>query len=151
MRMISLIYVSRSLIARCAQQEEIDSIVSGSMARNAQLAVRGALIYTERHFGQLLEGPEMAVDELMSSIAHDPRHDCVTIIERKPIDCYRFPNWGLAYWGTASYMDRRIATVLNKLEAPAMAEKTAELYKLMRMLAQESTKQRAPIGRPSSS
>ncbi len=151
MRMISLIYVSRSLIARGAQQVEIGSIVNGSTARNGHLAVRGALIYTERHFGQLLEGPDVAVDELMASIAHDPRHECVTVIERKPIDGYRFPAWGLAYWGTASYMDHRIASVLNKQESVAMAEKTAELYKLMRMLAQESAKQQAPIGRPSSS
>ena len=111
--------------------------------------MRGALICTEQHFAQLLEGPEAAIDELMLSIGSDPRHDRVTIIERKPIDGYRFVDWDLAYWGSASYMDRKIAAVLEKQATETITSETAQLYDLMQLLARESHKQHRPIGRPS--
>ncbi|KKC23791.1 blue light sensor protein [Sphingomonas sp. SRS2] len=146
---ISLIYVSHSLIAREAQEAEIDSIVTGSVERNARLGVRGALLFTEQHFAQLLEGPETAVEEVMERIIEDPRHDQITIIERKPIDGYRFPDWSIVYWGNASYMDRKIATVLHKQDALNQAGQTAQLYELIQRMAQGSHDRDAPIGRPS--
>lgn len=147
--LMSLIYVSHSLIQPDARQEEIGNIVSESTERNARLGVRGALLFTEGHFAQLLEGPEATVDQVMASILKDPRHDQVSIIERKPIDGYRFPDWGLAYWGNASYMDRKIATVLQKQDAANRAGQTAQLFELIQRLAQESHEQNRPIGKPS--
>lgn len=146
---ISLIYISHSVIARTTQKNEIDNIVTGSIERNARLRIRGALLFTEKHFAQLLEGPESAVEELMASIMRDPRHDHVTIIERRPIDGYRFPDWGLAYWGNASYMDRKIASILYKRDLVNQVGQTAQLFELIHRLAQESYDQKAPIGRPS--
>lgn len=146
---VSLIYVSRSLIVRSEEVRQIDAIVAGSIERNAQLGVRGALLFTERHFAQLLEGPEQAVDELMASIERDSRHERVTVIERKPIDGYRFPDWGLAYWGSASYMDLKIAGVLDKRNSAPLAHQTIQIYDLMRLLAQESRDGKGPVGRRS--
>lgn len=145
----SLIYVSRSLISRSAQQTEIEAIVSTSTERNARLAVRGALIFTEQHFAQLLEGPEAAIDELMLRIGRDPRHDRVIVIERKPIDSYHFADWGLAYWGSASYMDQKISAVLDRQDPVMLKNDTRLLYTLIRLLARESQEQNGPIGRPS--
>lgn len=146
---VSLIYVSRSLLELPVQAGEIDHIVSGSIERNGRLGVRGALIFTERHFGQLLEGPAAAVDELMVSIGADRRHEQVTVIERRPIDGYRFPDWGLAYWGDATYMDLQVARLLEKADAPSRSEQTADLFSLIQRLARESHRQQAPIGKPS--
>ena len=146
---ISLIYVSHGLIALSAQEREIDRIVEGSIDRNARLEVRGALLFTEQHFAQLLEGPEAAVDELMLSIARDDRHERVTVIERKPIDGYRFPDWGLAYWGNASYVDLKIAAILDKHDAAYLNHQTNQIYDLMRLLAQERQDGGPPIGRRS--
>ena len=64
-RSISLIYISGSLIPRPAHDTEIADIVGGSVTRSQRLAVRGAMIFTEGHFPQLLEEPDAGVDELM--------------------------------------------------------------------------------------
>lgn len=146
----SLIYVSRSRLIIPTQAAEIDRIVAGSIDRNAGLQVRGALIFTERHFAQLLEGPPAAIEELMVSIRRDERHESVTVIEDRPIDGYRFPDWSLAYWGDASYMDQHVARVLDKADALTRTQQTANLYELMQKLAQASQDQDGPIGRPSS-
>lgn len=147
--LFSLIYVSRSLVELPDQVEEIDKIVTGSIERNAKLNVRGALLFTEQHFAQLLEGPEPAIEELMASINRDPRHEQVTVIERRPIDSYRFADWGLAYWGDATYMDLRVARVLEKSDAISRSEHSLGLYQLIQRLARESHRQQAPIGKPS--
>lgn len=146
----SLIYVSRSRLLLPSQAEEIDRIVSGSIERNSRLEVRGALIFTERHFAQILEGPAPAVDELMDSIGRDWRHEAVTVIEDKAIDGYRFPDWSLAYWGDAGYMDQHVARVLDKADALSRSQQTANLFELMQKLAQASQDHDGPIGRPSS-
>ncbi|KQX19260.1 MULTISPECIES: BLUF domain-containing protein [unclassified Sphingomonas] len=146
----SLIYVSRSRLQLPSQAEEIDRIVSGSIERNARLEVRGALIFTERHFAQLLEGPPGSIAELMDSIRRDWRHESVTVIENKPIDGYRFPDWSLAYWGDASYMDQHVARVLDKADALNRTQQTTDLYELLQKLAQASHDQDGPVGRPSS-
>jgi len=145
----SLIYVSRSRLRMPTQADEIDRIVACSVERNTALQVRGALIFTERHFAQLLEGPPFAIAELMDSIRRDGRHEAVTVIEERPIDGYRFPEWSLAYWGDASYMDQHVARVLDKVDALNRTQQTATIYELLQRLAQASQDRDGPIGRPS--
>lgn len=145
----SLIYVSRSRLILPDQAGEVDRIVAASTERNAALRVRGALIFTERHFAQILEGPGAALDELMESIGHDPRHEQVTVIDRRAIDGYRFQDWSLAYWGDAGYMDNQVARVLAKADALTRSEHTADLFTLLQTLSRESHREHRPIGRPS--
>ena len=145
----SLIYISRSRLAMPAQASEIDRIVAGSVARHAMLGIRGALIFTERHFAHLIEGPSASIDELMEDVMADPRHEQVTIIDRRPIGGYRFPDWTLAYWGDSGYMDEQVARVLEKVGGVRQAHRTEHLSKLIQKLAHERHKQNSPIGRPS--
>lgn len=145
----SLIYVSRSRLILPVQAGEIDRIVAGSIERNARLGICGALIFTERHFAQLLEGPQASIDELMDDIMVDPRHEQVTVIERAAIDGYRFMNWSLAYWGDAGFIDQKIAHILEKADKIRRTDQTGDLFALIQRLAQERRKQDGPIGRPS--
>lgn len=145
-RFISLIYVSRSVIPRSEHDKELEAIVSGSITRNIGLAVRGVLIFTEGHFAQLLEGPEAGVDELMASIERDRRHEQVTVIERKPIDGYRFPDWGLAYWGNAAYVNGKLASILDERRNVILTQETRQIFELMRELAAASKAEGKPIG-----
>lgn len=147
--LLSLIYVSRSRLELPAQANEVDRIVQGSTERNAGLGVRGALIFTERHFAQILEGTGDAIDELMESIMRDPRHERVTVLERRPIDSYHFPGWNLAYWGDASYMDGHVERIMAKSDALGREHQTADLSALMQLLSRESHRRRKPVGRPS--
>jgi len=145
---ISLIHVSRRTSLRTVRKAEMDELIAGWSERNAKLRIRGALLVTSHHVAQILEGPGEAVDRLLAVTQQDPRLEDVTVIERRPIDGYRFTDWCFAYWGTASYMDQKIAAVLDKRDALNRTSETAELFKLMQMLARESNKQDGPIGRP---
>lgn len=110
----SLLYVSKTLLQFPAGGAEVAKIVEGSLARNANLGVTGALISTGQHFAQVLEGKQAAVDELMASISTDPRHMKVKIIRVVEED-RRFPDWALAYSGMAGVVDRHIAPLFSPL------------------------------------
>lgn len=143
---ISLIYISRCRSRQAVEKAQLDELVAGWAERNAALGVRGALLVTNHHLAQILEGPDEAVDRLMADIRRDPRHERVTVIERRPIDGYRFTDWCFAYWGTATYMDQKVAAVLEKQDAMNRTGETVELFDLMRLLARESHVRHGPIG-----
>ena len=148
---VSLIFVSRRTSDRAVTKAHMEEVVTRLAERNARIGVRGTLLVTGRHAAQIIEGPEDQVDRLMAAIREDPRHEDVTVIERKPIDGYRFADWCFGYWGDATYMDQKISAVLEKRGAAALAGDTAQLYDLMRLLARESLKQQGPIGIPPAS
>ncbi len=81
----------------------------------------------------------------MLSIESDHRHEQVTVIERRPIDGYRFVGWSLSYWGDAGYVDAQIGKLLES----KAADEVGDLYMLIQRMAQESRKAGSPIGRPS--
>jgi len=143
----ALMYVSRSCLPKAAAAFEVDRIVEHSVARNQTLEIRGALIFTERHFAQVIEGPKQSIDALMASILRDRRHADVSILSEAAVDDYRFPNWTLAYRGGASYMDQQVAALMRPQDADRQDE-AARLYFLIRKLAIES-QDGGPIGRPS--
>ena len=144
--LISAIFISERLTDRVLPKEELNQLVVELTERNAGLGIRGAFLIANRHTAQIMEGPEAVVDDLVARILSDPRHHRGIVIERKPIDGYRFVDWRLVYRGSATYIDQKIATVLEKQDALAKADDTRELYDLMRLLARESSKQQGPIG-----
>jgi hypothetical protein len=111
----SLLYVSQSLLDRSRATAEVENIVRVSQSRNAVLSVTGALIFTEVHFAQLLEGPRENVDALMASICNDHRHKDVTVLERNMIPARRFTDWSLAYSGPASYVAEAVEEALAEV------------------------------------
>jgi len=144
----SLMFVSRSCLAGSGQTCELNDIVEQSRTRNAGLKVRGALVFTEKHFAQVLEGPKSGLDELMASICRDPRHQNVTVTGEAVIDEYRFPNWTLAYHGCASFIDQQVAALFPPRDATSYRDDAARLYFLVRSFAVQS-QDNGPLGRPS--
>ncbi len=117
--MYSLFYVSRSSLALEGDADAVNEIVSAANSRNGPLRVTGALIYTELHFAQLLEGPARAIEELMSSIRADKRHCDVTVVAERKILLRSFEKWEMAYSGSSPSMDR----YLKPLISPVTPEK----------------------------
>jgi len=111
--MLSLLYVSVSTLSETTAIGEVDALVTRAMAKNASLAITGALMFTGTEFAQALEGDENRVDALMREIYLDSRHRCVTIVRRSPITVRRFDGWSLAYSGGASYVGRPIKSLLQ--------------------------------------
>jgi hypothetical protein len=111
-RLIRLLYVSRSTLVEKQADLEVAAIVARSVTRNLKKGITGALMFTGTHFAQALEGEDDEVDALMHDIYNDKRHDMVRVVDRQPIDARRFPRWGMAYNGRASYVDNPMASLL---------------------------------------
>jgi hypothetical protein len=109
MSMLSLLYVSTSLLDPAAADTGVAGIVAQSRPRNRLLDVTGALLFTGRHFAQMLEGPPPAIDALMASIRADRRHADVIVIAKQPIAARRFAAWALAYSGRSHFVARTVA------------------------------------------
>jgi hypothetical protein len=111
----------------------VEAITRVARSRNAALALTGALISTDEHFAQVLEGPASAVDAVMASIFRDPRHWRVTVLEEADRGERRFPQSPLAYAGHSPLVALRIAPRL--LTPHARPQDVAELMKLIQAFA----------------
>lgn len=112
----SVVYISKPTFPTAQAARVISSIVAPATARNAALGVTGALIATEHHFAQVLEGEGAALDALLASIARDPRHRDVTIVRRQQAVAPRFAGWSLAYQGRSAYFDSFISALARETE-----------------------------------
>lgn len=108
----TLVYVSRSTLSLNGDAAEVMDIVQVANARNALLGVTGALVYTELHFAQVLEGSARAIDELMASIRNDQRHRDVTVVAEHKTSSRRFGSWAMAYAGPSPYLDRHLKPLI---------------------------------------
>ena len=91
--MLQLLYVSTA--AQDLAQNDLDDIVGGAVVRNANLEVTGSLYYNGRNFMQLLEGPALALHNLMDSIRRDPRHSGMVVIKELTNSPSAFAAWNM--------------------------------------------------------
>lgn len=90
-----LFYVSR--VANPDRPVDVQGLLGLSRMRNRRLDVTGMLVHSGRHFAQVLEGPAAAVDELVRSVAADPRHVDFRIVFAKPIERRDYGEWEMGY------------------------------------------------------
>lgn len=109
----SLMYVSRSCLPICGDAAAIREILEVSLSRNKVLRVTGALVYTELHFVQVLEGPPLALDALMHSIRNDVRHRDVTVVTEQKITTRMFADWTMVNLGFSPFLDRQIKPLIS--------------------------------------
>lgn len=108
--LVSLLYVSRSQLR--SGDDQVGRIVADARACNARMDVTGALIFTGRHFAQILEGEAATIDRLIVRIAKDDRHGGLRIVEVVPVAERAFATWSLAYSGGMDYVDRKVRALL---------------------------------------
>nr|WP_249661132.1 BLUF domain-containing protein [Variovorax sp. PCZ-1] len=85
-----------SQIAPQLELPEIFSILKQAQVHNARAGISGVLLFNTRFFMQLLEGPELAVDQLYSRIEQDKRHVGIKLISRQTIKQRAFQHWSMA-------------------------------------------------------
>jgi hypothetical protein len=119
MALESLLYVSESKIAPSEAENTLGRILATAHAANPEVGITGALLFTGKHFAQVLEGETAAVDETIASITRDPRHGQLSIVAREPLAERRFPDWSMAYSGPSQFVSRHVTRLLN---APTHAE-----------------------------
>ncbi len=95
MQLYSLIYVS--IATDEPGSEELLEILRVSRVNNTRDDITGLLLYKDRRFMQLLEGPETAVCATFARIARDMRHHDVTILLEEKAEGRDFPDWSMGF------------------------------------------------------
>jgi Sensors of blue-light using FAD len=90
-----LFYVSR--VRHVLSEFEVRAILETSRRNNRRADITGCLLFSGRHFAQILEGEDSAVTELTNRVRADPRHIDMTIAFEKQIDTRRYQEWSMGY------------------------------------------------------
>ena len=101
-----ILYCSRNTIHNSLedQLEEIRGILATSRVNNASRGITGALLFNAGCFAQVLEGPLKQVEYTFEKIQRDMRHDDVTVLEAVHVSRREFPEWSMAFAGSAQEM-----------------------------------------------
>lgn len=91
--------------------EAIDELLERSKRNNATRRITGAMIYANGYFMQLIEGPQIAVDELYSAIEADPRHEVLSLIHNQEIKDRHFSDWAMEYRDSDDLGERALMTI----------------------------------------
>lgn len=91
-----LIYRSHSLIASDGRASELGEIFTVARRKNRRLGVTGALVISGDAFVQALEGAEGVVRGLYATIAQDPRHTALSVLEEQSVEGRTFGRWAMA-------------------------------------------------------
>lgn len=90
-----LFYVSR--LAEGVGERDVRNILAISRRNNRMLDVTGCLSCSGRHFAQILEGRDAAIDNLRGRIVRDPRHSDFRVVLDRTIVLREHPLWSMAY------------------------------------------------------
>ena len=113
MALESLLYVSESTIESISAESEVKRILATAHAFNPSAGITGALLFTGKHFAQVIEGEEAEISRLIASIARDTRHVQLNIVTRGSLAVRRFPDWSMAYNGPSQFVSRHVTQLLN--------------------------------------
>ena len=141
MELYRVIYVSR-----CTLPDEPEAAATGirqillfSRAWNARTGTTGALMCSQTHFAQVLEGPPPVIKATYGHISCDPRNRDPKLLENGPVEFRAFPNWSMAFIDAAGQPEISLAAINQKLAAP-----TAQaILAMLRWLVQTDS---APVG-----
>ncbi len=88
-----LVYISRA--TRPLDDPELTRLATAAARFNGGHDITGLLLHDGSRFIQALEGPQPAVEALMTRIARDPRHDSIAYIERRTVAGRQFGGWAM--------------------------------------------------------
>lgn len=94
-QMQRLIYTS--MARRQMSQRDIDRILMTSRLYNEMTGITGLLVYHEKRFLQVLEGPIGELDKVYDRIRRDWRHKHCRLLLKETIIARAFDQWEMAY------------------------------------------------------
>lgn len=104
--LVEIMYASRA--TQDFSQQDLAELMKKARANNRHMGATGMLLYSERSFLQVLEGPANAVSKLYAEIGRDPRHDELQLLLRAEIEERVFEDWQM---GCAVIPGSRLATL----------------------------------------
>ncbi len=94
-KLFQLAYDSRAV--HPMSKADLQELLEEARTRNKKLHVTGLLLYKNKRFFQILEGPEVAVRIIFRSILADERHENIRTLLTCPIDDRTFPEWRMGF------------------------------------------------------
>lgn len=134
-RLRTVLYLSKIKPDIAMDQGALMEIVHQSRARNAQAGITGALIITDLHFVQLVEGPDPAIANLLARLSADRRHSDVTIITDMVGQDRGFPRFSLAYSGPDTFVDQQLIPLLVTPNGAGKSDIAGRLINRLRLMA----------------
>lgn len=95
MSLHTLVYTS--VASHKMTDDALKDILAKSRRKNDSGDITGMLLYMDPYFIQALEGEEAAITALFDQIEHDPRHQKVSIVYKKPITERSFADWKMGF------------------------------------------------------
>lgn len=76
----------------------LEAFLEKCRARNKELGITGMLLLKRRSFMQVIEGSKASIAELFEeSICKDPRHQSISVLDRREIQERRFASWTMGF------------------------------------------------------
>lgn len=94
-----LVYYSENRIPASKLASEIETILVASRRNNVLVGISGALMFSEGHFAQVLEGDQAAIESTFERIQQDRRHGNIHLLEFSPAPTRAFQTWSMAFIG----------------------------------------------------
>ncbi len=91
--MLQVVYASAATIG--FTQKDLLKLLGLARERNTAAGISGMLLYHNKSFLQVLEGPRQHVDELFTRIQKDPRYKNCLVLLRTEIQKKEFENWSI--------------------------------------------------------
>lgn len=131
-----ILYCSRNCIGGSREQQavEIRKILASARSNNAPKGITGALLFNGSCFAQVLEGPLSAIEAVFEIIQRDPRHDDVTVLESGLAAGRDFPDWSMAFAGSAEESSGAFAEFRFENALASPSDSAAEVQQLLRSL-----------------
>lgn len=108
---------------------------------NGQYGISGYLYFEKGHFIQYIEGPDDAIDQLISNLRGDSRHEVLQVVEESNLTERRFEEWAMRWLDHKSIaqiqMEHLLLDQLNAMsKSPAMTETfSRSVYRMVGKLA----------------
>jgi Sensors of blue-light using FAD len=105
------------------QGDDLQELLEHARRGNAARGITGALIYAEGIFLQILEGDKLLLENLMTKIRRDLRHESVSVLRESEVPAAMFGSWKMAY---VSATPKQVANWIGVRAASDPAESLSE-------------------------
>jgi Sensors of blue-light using FAD len=119
------------------QTDDLQELLDHSRRNNAANGITGALIYSEGMFLQIIEGDKVQLQDLMTKIRRDVRHESVFVLRESEIPKAMFSSWKMAYVSATKKQVAKWVGVSTLNESAESLTETAEEQNRTTQFAQD--------------
>jgi hypothetical protein len=123
--------------AGAVSADTVQRILVTSRQWNRKCLTTGALMFSNRRFAQVLEGPPSTLKATFGHISCDSRHKNVKLLECGPVAERMFCNWSMAYIAESEQLDLSLAAQVNTGSVSGISQGFSILVMLRSLVAPE--------------